>query len=89
MPASRRIDPVALKAAREKAGNVSKAAAATAAGLTWLGYHKWEQLPGRINFDWNKFTALCDYLGVKPEEVTTIIDGASDSSPAQALAGRS
>ncbi|MVN88328.1 helix-turn-helix domain-containing protein [Deinococcus sp. HMF7620] len=86
MKAPRQIDPVKLKEARENAGDGSKSSAATAAGLTWQGYHLWEQVPGRRSFDWNKFRALCDYLGVSPEAVTVEIEPEPASPPAQALA---
>ena len=70
----RRIDPEALIQAREKAGDGSKNAAAAAAGLTWLGYDNWEKGITTDRFDWNSFTALCDYLGVEPEDITVPIE---------------
>jgi len=70
MTERRQIDPNALMAARKKAGNGSKTAAAAAAGLTWHGYRLWEKKRGLTNFNWNAFQNLCDYLGVKPEEIT-------------------
>lgn len=73
MEVVRQINPAALKEAREKAGDGSKSSAAKSAGLTWQGYHLWEQEPGRINFDHNKFEALCDYLKVTPDQITTLI----------------
>lgn len=70
MPPKRRINPSALIEARKRAGDGSKSAAASAAGLTWQGYHQWEQEPGRASFDWNAFVRLCDYLQVSPEAIT-------------------
>lgn len=70
MPARRQINPQLLRAAREKAGDGTKSAAAAAAKMTWQGYSQWEKQPGRTYFDWNSFRSLCDYLGVKPEDIT-------------------
>ncbi|MCD0166449.1 helix-turn-helix transcriptional regulator [Deinococcus sp. 12RED42] len=71
MPIRRQINPQLLLAARKKAGDGTKSAAAAAAGMTWQGYNQWEKGPGRTSFDWNSFQALCDYLGVKPEDITS------------------
>ena len=81
----RSINPKRLIEARKKAGDGTKSSAAKAAGMTWPGYNKWEA--GQITdaFDWNSFTALCDYLGVKPEEITDEIANIPADAPTDSL----
>lgn len=75
------IIPEKLRAARKKAGNGSKSAAAAAAGLSWPGYSNWESGEPRRDFDYNAFVALCDYLGVDPSEITEEIPEGAESTP--------
>lgn len=62
--------PQKLRAAREKAGQRNKTAVAAAAGLSWPGYNKLETGGPKTRFDYNAFVRICDYLGVKPEDIS-------------------
>ncbi|WP_278912973.1 hypothetical protein [Deinococcus wulumuqiensis] len=55
-------------------------AAAKAAGLSWMGYRKWERDGPRRKFDYNAFLALCDYLGVQPEDITEPFEVPAETS---------
>ena len=74
MPVRRRINHKALIRAREKAGDGSKNSAAAAAGLTFQGYNNWEKGLSGTRFDWNSFTALCDYLQVDSKAITELVE---------------
>ncbi len=69
MQMPRRLNPAAIKAARERAGR-SKNETAAAIGMSFPGYSKWEVGEGRTAFDWNRFEQLCDFLNVTAEQLT-------------------
>lgn len=74
---ARQINPAALREARLKTGDGTKSGAARAAGMTWMGYRRWEQEPGPIKFDHNKFAALCRYLNVTADQITMPVPAVS------------
>lgn len=69
MEMPRRLNPAAIKAARERAGR-SKNETAAAIGMSFPGYTKWESGKGKTAFDWNRFVQLCDFLSVRAEALT-------------------
>lgn len=85
MPVRRKINHKALARAREKAGDGSKNAAAAAAGLTFQGYNNWEKGVVTTRFDWNSFTALCDYLQVNPDDITDLVEEPDDQLVLQVM----